>query len=109
MVTSDGYSSNQESIFHFVELDPYRQLKTFREMWQEIFLWFLLSSILVHFCAAVFAFFTLRKHKFGRFFSILIVVMGILSPATGGVFSSAAIAFVHRASSMQMSPVMAMI
>lgn len=84
-------------------------LKTFAEMWYHIFLWGLFSSIFIHTCAALVAFATLRKHKFGRFFSILILVMGILSPACGGIVSSAAIAFVHRTSSLQMSPIYALI
>ena len=84
-------------------------LKTFPDMWYHMFLWALFSSIFVHTCAALVAFVTLRKHKFGRFFSILILVMGVVSPATSGVVSSAAIAFVHRASSLQMSPVFAMV
>ncbi|XP_050075849.1 transmembrane protein 170B [Anopheles maculipalpis] len=84
-------------------------LRTFVEMWYHIFLWALFSSIFVHTCAAVIAFVTLRKHKFGRFFSIFIFVMGVLSPATGGVVSSTVIAFVHRASNFQMSPIAAMI
>lgn len=84
-------------------------LKTFAEMWYHIFLWSLFSSVFVHTCAALVAFVTLRKHKFGRFFSILILVIGVVSPATSGVVSSAAIAFVHRASSLQMSPVYALV
>lgn len=84
-------------------------LKTFAEMWYHIFLWGLFSSVFVHTCAALVAFVTLRKHKFGRFFSILILVIGVVSPATSGVVSSAAIAFVHRASSLQMSPVYALV
>ncbi|XP_053665836.1 transmembrane protein 170B [Anopheles marshallii] len=84
-------------------------LRTFVEMWYHIFLWALFSSIFVHTCAAVIAFVTLRKHKFGRFFSIFIFVMGVLSPATGGAVSSTVIAFVHRASNFQMSPIAAMI
>lgn len=84
-------------------------LKTFAEMWYHIFLWCLFSSVFVHTCAALVAFVTLRRHKFGRFFSILILVMGVVSPATSGIVSSAAIAFVHRASSLQMSPIYALV
>lgn len=78
-------------------------LKTFAEMWYYIFLSGLLSSVVVHTSAALIAFVTLRKHKFGRFFSILILVTGVVSPATSGIVSSAAISFVHRVSSLQMS------
>lgn len=84
-------------------------LRTFAEMWYHIFLWGLFSSVFVHTCAALVAFVTLRRHKFGRFFSILILVMGVVSPATSGIVSSAAIAFVHRASSLQMSPISALV
>lgn len=84
-------------------------LRTFAEMWYHIFIWSLYSSIFVHTCAAFIAFVTLRKHKFGRFFSILILVFGVVSPATSGIVSSAAIAFVHSASNLQMSPVYALI
>lgn len=84
-------------------------LKTFGEMWYHIFIWSLYSSVFVHTCAAFIAFVTLRKHKFGRFFSILILVFGVVSPATSGIVSSAAIAFVHSASSLQMTPVYALI
>lgn len=84
-------------------------LKTFVEMWYHIFLWSLVSSILVHTCAALIAFVTLRKHKFGRFFSILILVMGVVAPATSGVISSGTIAFVHRVSSLQMLPLYALV
>lgn len=84
-------------------------LKNFNEMWYHVFVWALFSSIFVHTSAAMFAFVTLRRHKFGRFFSILILVMGVLAPATSGVVTSSAIAFVHRASSLQMTPVWAMV
>lgn len=92
-----------------VNLRSNQALKTFAEMWYHIFLWSLFSSIFVHTCAALVAFVTLRKHKFGRFFSILILVMGVVSPATSGIVSSAAIAFVHRVSSLQMLPVYALV
>jgi hypothetical protein len=36
------------------------------EMWYQIFLWALFSSIFVHVIAAAIAFATLRKHKFGK-------------------------------------------
>lgn len=104
-----SYKSELASLGDVMGLRYNHPLKTFTEMWYHIFLWALFSSIFVHICAALVAFVTLRKHKFGRFFSIFIIIMGILSPATSGIISSAAIAFVHRASSLQMSPIYAMI
>ncbi|XP_014243454.1 transmembrane protein 170A [Cimex lectularius] len=79
-------------------------LVTFLAMWYQIFLWALFSSLLVHAIAAIIAFATLRKHHFGKFFPVVIVVMGVGGPLTSGVLSSGAIAFVYRASSLQMTP-----
>nr|CAD7197582.1 unnamed protein product [Timema douglasi] len=81
----------------------------FPEMWYQIFLWALFSSLFVHAIAAAIAFATLRKHKFGKFFSGFILVMGVLAPLTSGVVSSAAVAFVYRASNFKMTPLYAIL
>ncbi|KAK7873299.1 hypothetical protein R5R35_011361 [Gryllus longicercus] len=86
-----------------------QSLTTFPEMWYQIFLWALLSSFFVHVVAAGIAFLTLRKHVYGKFFPIFILVMGVLSPLTSGVVSSAAVAFVYRASNYQMAPLYALL
>lgn len=101
-------------------------------MWYQIFLWALFSSIFVHTIAGAFCFATLRQHKYGkyvslkylmiiykwyncikilfthRFFPLLIIIMGVLLPLTSGVLSSAAVAFVYRASGYQMPPLYAL-
>ncbi|KAK4876952.1 hypothetical protein RN001_009458 [Aquatica leii] len=71
-------------------------LNNFTKMWYHVFLWALFSSIFVHTIAALIAFLTLRKHKFGKFFPILILLMGVLPPITSGIVSSAVIAFVYK-------------
>uniref|UniRef100_A0A1B0GHV3 Putative conserved plasma membrane protein n=4 Tax=Phlebotominae TaxID=7198 RepID=A0A1B0GHV3_LUTLO len=109
MISSNDQPYTFDSIQFIGGFTQNNSLHTFREMWYHILLWAFFSSIFVHTIAALVAFVTLRKHKFGRFFSILILIMGVISPATSGVISSAAIAFVHRASSLQMSPIYAMI
>lgn len=63
-----------------------------------MFIWCLFSSITIYVCAAGGAFLTLRKHKFGRFYSLMILFMGFFLPLTLGVLSSAAIAFVYKSS-----------
>ncbi|XP_018330981.1 transmembrane protein 170B [Agrilus planipennis] len=83
-------------------------LNTFTKMWYHVFLWALFSSIFVHTAAAIIAFLTLRKHKYGKYFPILILVMGVLPPITSGIVSSAVIAFVYRASSYPMEPLYAL-
>ncbi|XP_032665748.1 transmembrane protein 170A [Odontomachus brunneus] len=86
----------------------YMPLTSFAEMWYQIFLWALFSSIFVHTIAGAICFATLRQHKYGKFFPLLIIIMGVLLPLTSGVVSSAAIAFVYRASSYQMPPLYAL-
>lgn len=58
--------------------------------------------------AGLIAFLTLRKHKFGKFFPVVIIFMGLVTPALTGIVSSAAIAFVYRASSLPMNPLYAL-
>jgi len=74
------------------------RIDTFAEMWYDVFFWCLFSSIVVHSVAAAIAFGRLKSHPSGRFIAGLIFIMGVLSPATGGVITSAAIAGVYRAS-----------
>lgn len=106
---SEPYDTDElDAIVDVVGLRSQSRLNTFVEMWYHIFLWALFSSIFIHTCAALVAFVTLRRHKFGRFFSILILVMGFVSPASSGIISSAVIAFVHVASSLPMSPIYAL-
>lgn len=106
---SEFHPSELDTIANVISLTPADPLNTFAEMWYQVFLWSLFSSIFVHTCAALISFATLRKHKFGKFFPIFILVMGVMTPTTSGILSSAAIAFVYRASSLQMSPVYAML
>ena len=57
-------------------------------MWYQIFLWYLFSSFLVHSSAALVAVWALHRHKYGRFYAILILVMGFIGPITGGIATS---------------------
>lgn len=43
-----------------------------------------------------------------RFFPLFILLVGIFAPLSSGIVSSATIAFVYRASSIQMQPLYAM-
>ncbi|KAI4469940.1 putative transmembrane protein 170 [Popillia japonica] len=79
-------------------------LSTFAKMWYHVFLWALVSSVFVHTVAGLIAFLTLRKHKFGKFFPIVILIMGVVTPVMSGIISSAAIACVYRYSSLPMQP-----
>ncbi|XP_077289583.1 transmembrane protein 170A [Arctopsyche grandis] len=106
---SEFHTSELDTIADVISLSPADPLNTFAEMWYQVFLWSLFSSIFVHTCAALISFATLRKHKFGKFFPIFILLMGIAVPSTSGVLSSAAVAFVYRASELHMAPIYAML
>jgi len=96
--------SDLDSIANVIWFSPSDPLNTFVEMWYHVFLWAFFSCILIHTIAALIAFATLRKHRVGRFFPLLVLSMGILTPATSGLITSAVIAFVYSASALQMSP-----
>lgn len=58
------------------------------EMWYGVFLWALVSSLFFHAPAGLLALFTLRHHKYGRFMSVSILLMGIVGPITAGILTS---------------------
>ncbi|CAH0381208.1 unnamed protein product [Bemisia tabaci] len=107
-------SKEEQAVFTFanalnvIKLKHRPPLINFPEMWYQIFLWALFSSVFVHLIAAVIAFTTLRKHRFGKFFPVFILSLGIFAPMTSGVVSSASIAFVYRAATMEMMPLYAL-
>ena len=98
-----------ESIEKIIGFSPRDPLNGFVEMWYRIFLWTLFSSFLVHIVAGAISFSQLRRHKMGRFAALVIVLMGLLSPLTGGAVTSAAIAGVYRASGFEMAPLYAFV
>ncbi|KAF6079708.1 transmembrane protein 170A [Phyllostomus discolor] len=63
-------------------------LCSFPEMWYGVFLWALVSSLFFHVPAGLLALFTLRHHKYGRFMSVSILLMGIVGPITAGILTS---------------------
>merc|ERR1719187_1383556 len=75
-------------------------------MWMAVFVWCLFSSAVIYSAAAVLAFAALRRHSLGRFYSVMIVVMGLIIPLS--LLSSGAIAFVYKHSNFSMVPIHAM-
>ncbi|XP_060109727.1 LOW QUALITY PROTEIN: transmembrane protein 170A [Heteronotia binoei] len=80
----------------------------FPEMWYGVFLWALVSSILFHIPAGLLALYTLRRHSYGKYMSVSILLMGIVGPITAGTLTSAAIAGVYRAAGKEMTPFVAL-
>ncbi len=77
-------------------------LATGAEIWYEVFVWCFFSSVFLYVLAASCAFFILRKHKFGRLYSLMILFMGFVLPLTLGAVSSASVAFVYKTSNFRM-------
>jgi hypothetical protein len=50
------------------------------DIWAEIFLWCFMTSIVVHLIASILAIRGLRSHKIGRWYSVLIILAGIITP-----------------------------
>ncbi|NP_001086596.1 transmembrane protein 170A [Xenopus laevis] len=84
-------------------------LCSFPEMWYGVFLWALVSSLFFHIPAGLLALFTLRHHKYGRFMSVGIFLMGVLGPISAGILTSAAIAGVYKAAGKEMIPFEALV
>ncbi|XP_033898097.2 transmembrane protein 170A-like [Acipenser ruthenus] len=81
----------------------------FSEMWYGVFLWAVVSSLVIHLPAGLLALFTLRHHKYGRFMPVSILLMSIIGPVFGGSLTSAAIAGVYRAAGKGMISLEALI
>jgi len=81
---------------------------TFGDTWYYMFIWSLFSSFLVHSLAALVALCKLYQHPIGRFYPVLIFLMGIVSPLTAGACTSAVIAAVFVAASWTMPAATAM-
>ncbi|XP_069111987.1 transmembrane protein 170B-like isoform X2 [Argopecten irradians] len=108
VMASEGGDFNADtsldSIINVFGLTSSDTLNGFAEMWYQVFLWALFSSIFAHVVAALIAFCRLRKHRYGRWIPAVMLSMGVLSPLTGGVITSAAIAGFYRGSDFVMKP-----
>lgn len=80
----------------------------FKEMWIAVFMGCFVSSVFLYSIAALIAFSMLRRHKLGKFYSVMILVMGAVIPCSLGLMSSAAVAVVYKYSGFNMFPSHAM-
>jgi len=81
------------------------KIQFFNQMWMSVFVWCIFSSAIIYSTAAIIAFTTLRRHKLGRFYSVMILLMGLAVPLSLGLITSAAIAFVYKHSNFSMAPI----
>lgn len=102
-------STELDALADVFQLRNKDKLDKFNEIWYYIFLWGLFSSIFVHTFAALIAFCKLHQHKYGRFYPVLMILMGVISPLTGGACTSAVIALLYVAAKWSMPTMVAMV
>ena len=67
----------------------------FDEMWTQLFVWNLSSSIICHSGASACLHICQKKWRIGRFLPAIVLVFGLLTPITWGVVTNAFIAYVY--------------
>ncbi|CAF1212429.1 unnamed protein product [Rotaria sordida] len=87
-----------------LKLTPKHRLVEFGDIWAEIFLWCFMTSIVIHIIASIFAIRSLRNHKIGRCYSIVIILSGIITPIIPSAFTSALISAIFYAASVELKP-----
>ncbi|CAF1169050.1 unnamed protein product [Rotaria sp. Silwood1] len=92
------------SLLDSLKLTPKHRLVEFGDIWAEIFLWCFMTSIVVHIIAGIVAIRSLRNHKIGRWYAILIILAGIITPIIPSAFTSALISAIFYAASVEIKP-----
>uniref|UniRef100_A0A8B9K2D4 Transmembrane protein 170B n=1 Tax=Astyanax mexicanus TaxID=7994 RepID=A0A8B9K2D4_ASTMX len=84
-------------------------LQHFTEMWYWVFLWCLFSSLFVHGAVGLLMCVMLQRHKRGRLITLVLISAGFIASLTGGVITSAAVAWVYRVAGKDMAPLEALV
>ncbi|CAF0799969.1 unnamed protein product [Adineta steineri] len=87
-----------------LKLTPKHRLVEFGDIWAEIFLWCFMTSIVVHLIASIIAVRSLRSHKIGRWYSVLILLAGIITPIIPSAFTSGLLSAMFYAASVEIKP-----
>ncbi|CAG0917238.1 unnamed protein product [Notodromas monacha] len=109
MINKELSGSKLESVGSVLGLSSTDPLDTFAGIWYQVFLWNLFLNFIVYTGAGVAACVTLRRHPLMRFFGVVIIVCGILTPITFGIVNSSVIAFVCRTADLRVTPLWALI
>merc|ERR1712226_1533074 len=75
-----------------------------RVMFNQMFLWYLVSSFFVHTVAAAIAFCFLKKHRWARWYFTLMLIMGLVGPVTNGIITSCVISILYKFGGWVMPP-----
>ena len=86
-MTEVGFWKEATKISHILSLQ-HDYLVDWRHITWHIGVWGLASSLMVHLCAVITSLCGLYKHKYARFYSILLVINGLLVPLTIGLLTS---------------------
>ncbi|KAK2703035.1 hypothetical protein QYM36_018431 [Artemia franciscana] len=78
-------------------------------MWLQVFVWNLGSSLFVYGLASLLCFIQLQNHKYGRWYFLPILLMGVINPLTVGAVTSAIIAAIYSTAASQMPMLYAML
>ncbi|CAF4166673.1 unnamed protein product [Rotaria socialis] len=93
--------------FHYIYLFKcviYNPFIFNKDIWAEIFLWCFMTSIVVHLIATIVAIISLRSHKIGRWYSIVIILAGIITPIVPSALTSALLSAIFYAASVEIKP-----
>jgi len=71
-----------------LSLQPSDALTDWKQMTWYIGVWVFFSNVMVHLCAVATSICFLFKHKYARFYSILLALNGIFIPLTVGLITS---------------------
>ena len=109
MIEKEFRTSELDSWFSVLGVSASDPLNTFAEIWFHLYMWTLFSSIFVHIGAGLASVALLWKHPKARCVTPVFLLSGLLTPVLYGAVSSAAIAFVYRASAYPLEPFYALI
>ncbi|CAL4176449.1 unnamed protein product [Meganyctiphanes norvegica] len=103
-----AYSTHNENI-PLLELEEELELNKFTDLFNYIFLWAFFSIAAFHMVAGIISFAMLRKHKYGKFTTVCILLYGILTSVAMCSLTSAAISFVLHEAKITLLPIHAMV
>jgi hypothetical protein len=75
-------------LLFFINYLPLINLVFNLDIWAEIFLWCFMTSIVVHLIATIVAVLSLKSHKIGRWYAVLIILAGIITPIVPSALTS---------------------
>ncbi|KAL5259521.1 hypothetical protein ACHWQZ_G009839 [Mnemiopsis leidyi] len=73
------------------------------DMWREVFVWCLVSSLVIHFVSGLLAWYSLGGHPIAVYALPSFIIAGFFTPLFAGTITSAVIVFVYKSADFPMS------